>query len=285
MLFFGCGRNPSWDQFDAFAAPARRRRRAFQGARPHRRRNAATAADYAETCSIAGLVAQRGPIMSRTLSFLAILAVGTALGAPLRAQEATQETPQETPQQAPRTSQAAPQPPPQPQEQPAQPPEFGDPRFAFHRIDDAFLRLDLRTGAVASCSQHAAGWACVLVPEERAALDGEIARLQRDNAILKNALLERGVPLPNGMKAEAPPAPSPPAVAPLPPPVESVPRPPQSVPPVAAAPPVSPPKSAESDRASRDDAEIERIMTVMEKVWRRLVEMMMSVQRDMQKKG
>jgi hypothetical protein len=63
-----------------------------------------------------------------------------------------------------------------------------------------------------------------------------------------------------------------------------VPRPPQTVPPAALAPPPSA-KSGEPDRASRDDAEIERIMTVMEKVWRHLVEMMMNIQRDLQKKG
>jgi hypothetical protein len=221
--------------------------------------------------------------MNRTVSLLeisvfAILVVGTMPRAQLLAQEAVQGPPQdasqgtlqEVPQKAPQET-PQPQPRRQPPEQ-AQPPEFGDPRFAFHRIDDVFLRLDLYTGAVASCSQHAAGWACDLLPDERAAFDSEIARLQRDNAILKNALLERGVPLPNGINVDAPAAITPP---------ESVPRPPQSVPPVAAA----PPKSAGPDQASRDDAEIERIMTVMEKVWRRLVDMMMNVQRDMQKKG
>jgi hypothetical protein len=120
----------------------------------------------------------------------------------------------------------------------------------------------------------------VLAPEERAAFDSEIARLQRENALLKNALLERGITLPNAPKADAPP---PPASAP--PAAELVPRPPQSVPPVASAPSASPPKSAESDRAAREDAELERIMTMMEKVWRRLVEMMVNIQRDMQKKG
>jgi hypothetical protein len=204
--------------------------------------------------------------MRPTLSFLAIAAIGVTLALPSRGQDGSREAPQEAPPSVPSQM---PDVQPQTQPQQAQPPELGDPRFAFHRIDNGFLRLDLRTGAVASCRQHDAGWACVLAPEERAAFDNEIARLQRENAILKNALLERGVPLPN---AGAPPA-------------ESVPRPPQSVPPVASAPPTSPPKSAESDRAARDDAELERIMTMMEKVWRRLVEMMVNIQRDMQKKG
>ena len=152
--------------------------------------------------------------MRRTLhlNLIPILAVATMLGGVLRAQEKSQETPAQ---------------PSQSQTQPPQPPEFGDPRFAFHRIDNGFLRLDLRTGAVASCSQQTAGWACVLGLDERAALDSEIARLQRDNAVLKNTLLERGVPLPNDMKADAPPT----TIAPA----ESVPRPPQSVPPVASA--------------------------------------------------
>jgi hypothetical protein len=151
-----------------------------------------------------------------------------------------------------------------------QPPEFGDARFAFHRSDDGYLRLDLCTGEVVACSHREAGWACAPVPDERAALDGEIARLQRENAALKNALLARGVPLPHGLTADAPPS-SPPRVAAEPPP------------------PVPPPKAAPSpeapDRAAREDAEIEHALNAMEKVWRRLVEMMMNIQRDLQKKG
>ena len=203
--------------------------------------------------------------MRRNLCLVAILATATTLGAAVRAQEnAARETPAET-------SQTQPQVPPQP-------PEFGDPRFAFHRIDSGFVRLDLHTGAVASCSQNAAGWICVPGREEHAALDRELARLRRDNAVLKNALLERGLPLPNDMVADAPLG----TIGPVP--AESVPRPPQSVPPAASTPPASP-KSAEPDHASRDDAELDRVMNVMEKFWRRLVEMMMNIQRDMQKKG
>jgi hypothetical protein len=214
--------------------------------------------------------ATRG-IMSPLLYVITILAM---MPGPLLAQENSVEIPTQSPR-------------PQPQVQPSQPPDFGNPRFVFHRSDGALLRLDLVTGAVAWCSQNAADWTCVPGRDERAALDHEIARLQRDNAALKNALLERGVPLPNDMKAEAPTLPSASGGggsrgAPVP--AETIPRPPQTVPPAASAPPASA-KSAEPDRASRDDAEIERIMTIMEKVWRRLVEMMMNIQRDLQKKG
>jgi hypothetical protein len=175
----------------------------------------------------------------------------------------------------------APQEVPQPpgQAPAAEPPESGNPQFRFYRVDNTFLRLDLRTGALASCRRQDAGWTCAMVPEERAALDGEIARLQRENALLKNALLERGLALPDGTAKAGPPP-----IAPAPQ-AESIPRPPQSVPPVAVAPSVPPPKSGETDQAARDDAELDRIMGIMEKVWRRLVEMMMTIQRDVQKKG
>jgi hypothetical protein len=206
--------------------------------------------------------------------FLCVIAILVMISRPLSAQE----NPAETPAQAPR---------PQPQVAREGAPDFSNPRFVFHRSGDGFLRLDLVTGAVASCSQNTADWTCVPGRDERAVLDHEIARLRRDNAALKNALLEHGVPLPNDMKADAPTLPSATGGggsrgAPVP--AETIPRPPQTVPPTASAPP-PPAKSGEPDHASRDDAEIERIMTVMEKVWRHLVEMMMNIQRDLQKKG
>ena len=213
---------------------------------------------------------QRGGVMSLFLYVIAILAM---MPRPLLAQGNSVEMPAQAPR-------------PQPQVQQSQP-DFSNPRFVFHRSGGGFLRLDLVTGAVASCSQNVADWTCVPGRDERAALDREIAQLQRDNAALKNALLEHGVPLPNDMKADAPTLPSATGGrgsggAPVP--AETIPRPPQTVPPAASAPPPSA-KSGEPDRASRDDAEIERIMTMMEKVWRRLVEMMMNIQRDLQKKG
>ncbi len=84
------------------------------------------------------------------------------------------------------------------------PGEGEDDRFIFKRVDDGFVRLDTRTGQVALCSRHSVGWACEAMPEERAALEGEIARLQRENAGLKKALLTHGIDLP-GVKPEKPP--------------------------------------------------------------------------------
>jgi hypothetical protein len=210
--------------------------------------------------------------MSPTRYMIAIPAMMAVLGVPLLAQEDTPRTPALSSQS-------------QPQVQPSQLPDVDSPRFAFHRVDGGFLRLDLHTGAVASCKPDAAGWTCLPARDERTMLDREIARLQQDNAVLKNALLEHGVPLPKGMETDSPPtSPTPPSTASGGGRPEDVPRPPQTVPPSASTPP-PPPKSGESDRASRDDAEIERAMIVVERVWRRFIEIIMNIQRDMEKKG
>jgi hypothetical protein len=168
--------------------------------------------------------------------------------------------------------------------------DLADKRFTYHQIDDGYLRLDLRTGEVATCRQREAGWTCMLAAEERAALETEIARLQRDNALLKSALLERGLPLPapgTGAPGAAAPlelAPPPAAQAPTSPPVASAPSP--SDPPTSSAPPRSPaPIPAEPDLAQRDKAEVDRVMDMMERLWRRLVELVTTIQRDIQRKG
>jgi hypothetical protein len=151
--------------------------------------------------------------------------------------------------------------------------DLADKRFTYHHIDDGYLRLDLRTGEVATCRQREAGWTCTLAPEERAVLESEIARLQRDNALLKNALLERGLPLPAlGTDATS----SPPGAS----------APPQVDPPTASTQPRPPaPIPSEPDLAQRDKAEVDRVMDVMERLWRRLVELVTTIQRDVQKKG
>jgi hypothetical protein len=189
-----------------------------------------------------------GPILYLT----AFLAAVTALQNPALAQ-VIQDNPPQAPVPAPPQAQPSPQ-------------DSDSHRFAFHRIEGGFVRLDMRTGELALCTLKGADWNCVLGGDERTALDREIARLQRDNATLKNALLEHGVPLPEGM------APNPPAGGRRGG-DEPIPRPPQTVPPTASAPAPGAPQ----------DGEIDRIMTAVEKGWRRLVEMVTNLQRDMQK--
>jgi hypothetical protein len=121
-------------------------------------------------------------------------------------------------------------------------------RFTFHQVTDGFLRLDTRTGQVSVCGKRTAGWACQAVPDERAALEGEIARLQGENAALKKELFARGVPLPGGVPGES-----------------------------AGRPQV--------ELKLPNEADIDRIMTFMEKIWRRLIEMVQGVQKDLEKKG
>jgi hypothetical protein len=136
------------------------------------------------------------------------------------------------------------------QDPPAAAPGADDGRYMFNRVQDGFVRLDSRTGQVSLCTRQSAGWTCRAAPDERAAFESEIARLQSDNGALKKELLARGLPLPNGMKAEPPAA-----------------------------------SKSDPDFKSRTESEIDRVMTYMEKIWRRLVEMMQNLQRDLQKKS
>jgi hypothetical protein len=121
-------------------------------------------------------------------------------------------------------------------------------RYTFHRVQDSFLRLDARNGQVSHCGWNSTGWFCRVVPDERMALESEIARLQTSNIALKKELLARGLPLPDGIKAD-------------------------------------PPVSRDNEVKLPSDAELDRMMTFMEKVWRRMVEMMVNLQRDMLRKS
>src|SRR5258708_28719158 len=64
-------------------------------------------------------------------------------------------------------------------------------RYTLSPVADGVIRLDTRTGAVSTCTNAGAGWACYAVPDERAALDAEIGRLQPDNEKLKAQLAAR----------------------------------------------------------------------------------------------
>ncbi len=142
---------------------------------------------------------------------------------------------------------------------PTPPPPAIASRFSFNRVDDGFLRLDHATGKVAFCSTHSVGWACQAVPEDRAALEREIARLQDSLAAFKKEIAE--------LKREiatlrAPPAP---------------PRPPAPIPPSAA-----PDKNGALKLPSQQD--LDRARAYIADTWRRLVEMITEFQKDMMRK-
>ena len=145
------------------------------------------------------------------------------------------------------------------QSQGAPSPGAEDGRYSFHRMGDGFVRLDSRTGQLAQCGWGPAGWSCKAVPDERAALESEIARLQRENAELKKSLLSRGLELPSGVVAEVP----------VPPPV----------------PPANVPDPSPREPKAPSDAELDRAIAFMKNVWRKLVDMMADLQRDIQKKS
>jgi hypothetical protein len=127
------------------------------------------------------------------------------------------------------------------------PPQSDDPSFSFHRSEDGFIRLDRRTGQVSQCARRRSGWSCLAVPDDRAALEAEIGRLQSENAALKQALLDRGLPLPGGAKPGAPSA------------------------------------GAPQNEKRVGEAEVDRVMGLFERVWRQLIEMMATLQRDLNK--
>jgi hypothetical protein len=121
-------------------------------------------------------------------------------------------------------------------------------RYSFNPVADGVLRLDIRSGQVSHCSRSDAGWACKVVPDERSALETEIARLQGENATLKKELLARGLPVPG-----------------------------------VPSPPVAKPGDPELKLPS--DAEVDKVISFLEKVWRRLIEMGREAQKDIEKKN
>jgi hypothetical protein len=137
-------------------------------------------------------------------------------------------------------------------------PDTENGRYALKQNPDGVvLRLDTRTGAVSTCSNAGAGWACYAAPDERAALDAEIGRLQGDNEKLKAQIAGRDGTV-NG-KIEEPLPKSDPLKKPE-------------------------PKVAEGERKIEiplpSDRDMDRMMTFLEKAWRRLIEMANRVQKD-----
>jgi hypothetical protein len=69
--------------------------------------------------------------------------------------------------------------------QPADPATAENGRYSMTPVQDGFLRLDTRTGAVAMCRLVNGAPECRLAADERAALENEIGRLQAQNRDLR----------------------------------------------------------------------------------------------------
>lgn len=70
-------------------------------------------------------------------------------------------------------------------------PDHGNGRYSLVPRGEEFLRLDSRTGDVSVCAWRGAGWACVGLPDDRAAYEVEIGRLMQENERLKRQLSAR----------------------------------------------------------------------------------------------
>jgi hypothetical protein len=136
----------------------------------------------------------------------------------------------------------------------AETPDTENGRYTLQPSGDSMVRLDTRTGAVSNCSNSDAGWACYAVPDERAALDAEIGRLQAENAKLKEQFASREERAPPGKIEEALPKSD------------------------------RAPSTADSQRKIEiplpSDQDMDRVMSFLERAWRRLIDMANRVQKD-----
>src|SRR3954451_11954701 len=143
-------------------------------------------------------------------------------------------------------------------------PDIENGRYSLAPVTDGVIRLDTRTGAVSTCNNSGAGWACYAVPDERAAMDTEIGRLQADvvrlqaeNERLKSDLASREPTVPGKIEEPLPKS-------------DSLKQ--------------SEPKVAEGERKIEiplpSDRDMDRMMSFLESAWRRLIEMANRVQRD-----
>jgi hypothetical protein len=157
-------------------------------------------------------------------------------------------------------------------------------RYTMSGTADGIIRLDTKTGAISTCSNASgSGWSCYAVPDERAAMDAEIGRLQAENEKLKTQLASRDQAVTGKIDEPLPKDQALPKSDQL-----------QKADPQAAESKAGAPKSADkpaepkaADGARRmeiplpSDQDMDRLMAFAERAWRRLVEMANRVQKDM----
>jgi hypothetical protein len=141
-------------------------------------------------------------------------------------------------------------------------PDSENGRYTISPVADGVIRLDTRSGAISICNNTGTGWACYAVPDERAALDAEIGRLQAENeksrVELDTLKAELGSREANGKIEEAVPK------------SDSLKK--------------AEPRAGEGERKIEiplpSDRDMDRVMSFLERAWRRLIEMANRMQKD-----
>ncbi|MGJ5202417.1 hypothetical protein [Bradyrhizobium sp. HKCCYLR20261] len=146
-------------------------------------------------------------------------------------------------------------------------------RYTMSTTPDGVVRLDTRTGAVSTCNNNSgSGWACYAVPDERAALDAEIGRLQAENEKLKAQLASRDQSISGKIDEPLPKDQALPKSDQL---KKAEPK---------ASDSKSDSKSADGTRKLEiplpSDQDMDRMMGFLEQAWRRLLDMANRVQKD-----
>ncbi|HEY8332514.1 MAG TPA: hypothetical protein VIQ05_01875 [Tardiphaga sp.] len=136
-------------------------------------------------------------------------------------------------------------------------PDIENGRYTLSPIGDGVVRLDTRTGMVSTCTDKGTGWACYAMPDERAALDAEIGRLQKENEALKAQLAAREPVAPGKIDEPLPKQ-------------DSLKKPEPKV--------IDGTRKLEIPLPS--DRDMDRMMAFIENAWRRLIDMAGRIQRD-----
>jgi hypothetical protein len=198
---------------------------------------------------------------------------GQKAAPPPAAEPSTSQPPAETPELS-------------PDKLPAAPPS----RFTFSRVNNGFLRLDNDSGQVAFCSTQGRGWSCQAASENHPALESQVAGLQDDVAALKKleteiAALQDGVASVKKMQADIVRLRD--EVSSLRKEIVALKEPPPPRPPADLAPPADKGGDVTIKLPTREDVARASafIQDTLQVTWRRFVDMINSVQKDMMRKG
>jgi hypothetical protein len=163
-------------------------------------------------------------------------------------------------------------------------------RFTLTPVDNGFLRLDSESGQVAFCSTQGGNWTCQAASEKKPALDSQISGLQDDVTALKKmkadiTAVQDGLASVKALQSEITRLRD--DVAALKKEIVALQEPPPPRPPADLTPPgdkngdvtIKLPTREEMARASA------LIQETIHDTWRRFVDMINSMQKDMMRKG